>query len=261
MFFFYSKDGGIPPWIFIVVGLIGTIYFINMIIRQNEEKKSQNPVSYSSDYFLLALLHFSVRIIKADREKLLDYKLNFIEDYLLPLIGIKETHKRICEIRDAEIKDINIYTKRGGEFHYQANIDEKLTMMDFLITLAAIVGKISNSEMATLRLIVDEIGISKRYFDFEIFESEYYNTLFEDTNTYSSEKIHSEYNISDDYKMFEIDSSATNLEVKKAYHDQIAKHHPDKVSHLGEHLKKFANEYCAKLNEAYERIKKERGMI
>ena len=36
------------------------------------------------------------------------------------------------------------------------------------------------------------------------------------------------------------------------------KFHPDKVSHLGEDFRKVANEKFKKVNEAYEKIKKER---
>ena len=38
------------------------------------------------------------------------------------------------------------------------------------------------------------------------------------------------------------------------------KHHPDKVNHLGEEVRKQAEEKFKLLNEAYDRIKKERNM-
>jgi DnaJ like chaperone protein len=38
------------------------------------------------------------------------------------------------------------------------------------------------------------------------------------------------------------------------------KHHPDKVNHLGDDIRKAAEERFAKLNESYERIKKARGI-
>jgi DnaJ-domain-containing protein 1 len=76
--------------------------------------------------------------------------------------------------------------------------------------------------------------------------------------TVESNSYHSSNNLENDYKVLEIDSSASNEEVKRAYYNQMANHHPDKVSHLGEHIKKFAEGHCAKVNAAYERIKKER---
>jgi len=38
------------------------------------------------------------------------------------------------------------------------------------------------------------------------------------------------------------------------------KYHPDKVAYLGEEIKAQANEKFQKFNEAYEKIKKARGM-
>jgi DnaJ like chaperone protein len=38
------------------------------------------------------------------------------------------------------------------------------------------------------------------------------------------------------------------------------KYHPDKVSQLGDEFRKSADEKIKKVNEAYEKIKKERNM-
>ena len=63
------------------------------------------------------------------------------------------------------------------------------------------------------------------------------------------------------YKILEIDPSATNDDVKKAYRKMAMKYHPDKVSHLGEDFRKTADDKFKKVNEAYEKIKKERNLI
>ena len=38
------------------------------------------------------------------------------------------------------------------------------------------------------------------------------------------------------------------------------KHHPDKVSHLGEDIKRAATEKFQKINAAYDEIKRQRGI-
>jgi DnaJ like chaperone protein len=63
------------------------------------------------------------------------------------------------------------------------------------------------------------------------------------------------------YKILEIAPSAANEEVKKAYRRMAMKYHPDKVSHLGDDFRKTADEKFKKVNEAYEKIKKERNMV
>jgi len=63
-----------------------------------------------------------------------------------------------------------------------------------------------------------------------------------------------------DYKILGLDSSATDNEVKKTYRKMAAKYHPDKVAHLGDDLKNFSDEKFKSLNDAYQNIKKERGI-
>jgi DnaJ like chaperone protein len=62
------------------------------------------------------------------------------------------------------------------------------------------------------------------------------------------------------YKVLEIDSSATDDEVKKAYRKLALKHHPDKVATLGEDIKKAAEEKFQQINNAKDIIFKARGM-
>jgi len=63
------------------------------------------------------------------------------------------------------------------------------------------------------------------------------------------------------YQVLEIDRNADNNEVKKAYRQLALKNHPDKVAYLGEEIRKRAQEKFQKINEAYESIRKERGMV
>jgi DnaJ like chaperone protein len=58
----------------------------------------------------------------------------------------------------------------------------------------------------------------------------------------------------------EIDPSASDEDVKKAYRKMAIKFHPDKVVHLGTDMQKSANEKFQQLNAAYEEIKKQRGI-
>ena len=61
------------------------------------------------------------------------------------------------------------------------------------------------------------------------------------------------------YKILEIQKSATDNQVKKAYRNLAKKHHPDKIQHLGDAYVKAAQEKFQKVQKAYERIKQERG--
>ena len=62
------------------------------------------------------------------------------------------------------------------------------------------------------------------------------------------------------YKILEINTDVTDNDVKKAYRKMAAKFHPDKVHHLGDEFQKMAEEKFKSVNDAYQQIKKERGM-
>jgi len=62
------------------------------------------------------------------------------------------------------------------------------------------------------------------------------------------------------YDVLEVTKDATDSEIKKSYRDLAKRHHPDKVAHLGEDIKRAATEKFQKINAAYEEIKKQRGI-
>ncbi len=62
------------------------------------------------------------------------------------------------------------------------------------------------------------------------------------------------------YTLLEIESSATDEEVKKAYRRLARKYHPDRVANLGPAQVKSAEDHFKKMKNAYEEVKKMRGM-
>ncbi len=62
------------------------------------------------------------------------------------------------------------------------------------------------------------------------------------------------------YKVLNIDSNATDLEIKKAYRKMANKFHPDKIAHLGEEYQEIAQEKFKSVSDAYHKIKKDRNI-
>ena len=63
-----------------------------------------------------------------------------------------------------------------------------------------------------------------------------------------------------DYAILGVAPDATDAEVRTAYRRMAQKHHPDKVAHLGPDVQRAATEKFRTINEAWERIKKARGI-
>lgn len=64
------------------------------------------------------------------------------------------------------------------------------------------------------------------------------------------------------YKILGVSSTATDEEIKKQYRHLITQYHPDKIIAKGlpEDFVEFANERIKVINDAYNKIKKERGL-
>jgi len=62
------------------------------------------------------------------------------------------------------------------------------------------------------------------------------------------------------YTILEIERTATDQEVKKAYRDMAKKYHPDRVITEDEAIRKGAEEKFKQVQLAYERIQEERGL-
>jgi DnaJ like chaperone protein len=67
--------------------------------------------------------------------------------------------------------------------------------------------------------------------------------------------------VNSDYKVLGIEANASEEEIKKAYRQMAVRYHPDKVAQMGEEYQKGAKEKFQKIQEAYENIKKSRGIV
>ena len=63
----------------------------------------------------------------------------------------------------------------------------------------------------------------------------------------------------DYYEVLGVDKGADDAAIKKAYRTLAKKYHPDKVAYLGEDVRKSAEQKLQEVNDAYEKIKKQRG--
>jgi hypothetical protein len=84
---------------------------------------------------------------------------------------------------------------------------------------------------------------------------------FEENRNNDSKKINSKNNKSipnDIYellKVFDVEYPNTDMDLlKRNYHNMLSRYHPDKVEHLGDDLKKIANQRTKEIIEAYNKV-------
>ena len=123
------------------------------------------------------------------------------------------------------------------------NYSSKLELIHLLFTIAYADGEVVTSELAVIQRVANIFRISQ--LDFESLKAPYSKAVDRDWA----------------YKSLEIEPSATDEQIKKAYRTMAKKYHPDLVNDLGEEVKKSATEKFRSINEAYETLKKQRGFV
>lgn len=187
--------------------------------------------------FMVSLLVLIAEVMKADG-KVLKSELDYVKNYMVQAFGPSAAREALMLLRDilkqnVPLKDVCHQIRDNMDY------SSRLQVLHFLFGIANADGVVSKSEVDLIAKIATDLGISTK--DYDSIRS----MFIDSTEAY--------------YKVLEIEPSASVDEIKKAYRAMAIKHHPDKVGHLGEDIRKAAEEKFKKVNEAYEKIKKERG--
>ena len=153
--------------------------------------------------------------------------------------GIEATREAMQMIKELSTRDIPV-DDVCQQIRFQMPEASKVQLLYFLFGIAKADGTVSTAEIGLLENISNRLGID--HVTFMSVKSMYYD------------------DIESAYQVLGIDSSASNEEIKKAYRKIAMENHPDKVGHLGEDIRKAAEEKFSRINVAYEKIKKQRGM-
>ena len=186
--------------------------------------------------FLMSLLVLASAVIKADG-RTSDEEIANIRAFFARNFGPNAADEGERIIREVIKKDFNL-DEVCAQVRSSMDYSQRLQLYYFLVSLGACDG-LHKKEIEVLERIARGIGISQREADSAMAQFK--------PNTDSS------------YKILEIEPTATDDEVRKAYRKMAVKYHPDKVATLGEDVQKAAEEKFKAVAQAYEAIRKERG--
>lgn len=212
------------------------------LLKWDEPAGNPNPRSRprtTSGDFEASLLILTAAVMKADNS-VKKSELEFVRRFLIGQFGEAKAKEQLLILREILKRPIEI---RQVALQIRTYMDHssRLQLLHYLFQLANADKHMHGNEIDMLTRIASYLGISKK--DFSSIKA-----MFVVQN---SESV---------YQILEISKSATDDEVKKAYRKMAVKYHPDKVSHLGPEHQNAAKEKFQKLTEAYEQIKKERGI-
>lgn len=188
--------------------------------------------------FAVSLLVLLAAVMKADG-RVMQSELNYVKSFLNQKFGTASANEALRMLRhllkqNIPLKDICYQIKS------QLDYPSRLELVHLLYGLASADALISEPE----RRVIDEISW---YLGITSADQQSIKSMF----VKSSESV---------YKILGLDANASDEEVKKAYRTLAKEYHPDKVSYLGDDIKKSAEEKFKKINDAYESIKNQRGI-
>jgi len=226
-------------WAFLgpIGGIVG--FALGSLLETQEFSKTTGYSATTSGSFAVSLLVLVAAVMKADG-KVLRSELDYVKKYFVQSFGEESASEALKMLRDILSQNIPL---QAVSLQIKENLDysSRLQLLHFLMGVSNADGQIAKSELIAIESISNYMGISAK--DFESIKS----MFIQETDS--------------SYKILEIEKTATDEEVKKAFRKMAVKYHPDKVGHLGEDFQKAANEKFQNVNLAYEKIKKERNMI
>ena len=191
--------------------------------------------------FNVTLLVLSAAVMKADGN-VKKSELDYVKRFFLQNFGQERAENYIKMLRDILDQEYNIYDVSRQVGRYM-DYSSRLQLLHYLFGIAAADGDVSNLELGVIQTISRSMGVVDA--DYQSIKAMFVR----------------EVNASDNaYKILGVDPSASDEEVKKAYREMAKKNHPDLVSNLGEEVRVAAEKKFQEINQAYEIIKKQRGM-
>ncbi len=213
---------------------------------------NQRPFEEDRNSFLFSMLVLSSYIIKADG-KIMHSEMNCVRNFLRNNFG----EQAVRQGEDILLKLFEMQKQQGAttfketirkscvEISFHMNIGQRLQLLDYLIIIAKVDGTVSPEEVYALKEVATYLGLSAQDVDSML-----------NMEASSNQQI----GLDEAYKILGISPNATNDEVKAAYRKMALKHHPDRVSSLGDDVREAAEKKFQEINNAKERIYKARGL-
>ena len=202
-------------------------------------KQPGTSAATRSGDFEVSLLVLAAVVIKADgiSDK---RELDFVRRTFISMYG-EDRAKKAFKLFKGIIQKNNISARQVCmQIREHMPHASRLQLLHFLFGVAKADGSVTEIELNKINSIAGYLYINQH--DFDSIKAMFYNE------------------VNSSYKILEIEKSATDSEVKKAYRKMVKKYHPDKLRGLGPEHINGAEEKFRQVQKAYEQIQKERGI-
>jgi DnaJ like chaperone protein len=188
--------------------------------------------------FNLNLLALTAIVMRSDGQATRS-ELDYVRNFFIRQFGVEKTRENLLILRDMLKQNIQLETiclPLSQNMAYNSRVQ----LLHYLFGIAHADNSFSIEEQNLLNRIAQLLGIGT--VDFRSVAA-----MYVPANSDAA------------YEILGIASNSTDEEIKKAYRQMALRFHPDKVSHLGEDVRRSAEEKFKKIQAAYEDLKKIRG--
>lgn len=232
------------------LGLIAGIAFGNLFDsagRPRGERLSGSPIDQTQMVFFVGAFSMLAKMVTSDGSMVSQERAK-VEEFITKDLRLSGQERQAAiNVFNAALTSRGTFEEFALQFYQNFASERSILelLMDVLVRVAAADGTISSPEMSLLDSAAKTFRIPA-------------SLLASIINRYSSGAAAP----SKAYSVLQITPEATDEDVKKAYRKLSIEFHPDTIASKGlpEEFTRFATEKFRAIQDAYESIKKERGM-
>ncbi len=225
--------------------VVGGFKYVQTYAKDHADNVIRNYTVQRNE-FELCLLILAAEVMRSKGKKVEEEK-QYVREFYVRNFGEEHIESRMKLLSVILEKEFSV-RKVALQIKKIKSHATRLQLVHFMFAIAEADGHISQDEVNVIQLISSHLGISTK--DFKSIHA-----------MFIGGKVLASVDMKYYYTILEVDPKATDNEVKKAYRRMAKKYHPDRVSQVGEDVQKAAKVKFQKLQQAYEMVKKERGLI
>ena len=230
-------------------GIIGLLFsgvvqqLLTAVFKQNQHNENLQIFVKNTDAFTLNLLVLSAAVVKADAS-VQACELDFVNRFFIRNYGAQYASERMVVFCSLLKKEVPI-EKICVEIRQSMDYGSCVRLMNLLAQLALSDGVMASEERLVLEKIANILGLLQQ----------------DACDILGNNPAIAQKYVPPAYTRLGITPTATNQDIKRAYRQLANETHPDKFNHLSENVRQEAEVKFRNLQEAYQKIKRERLMV
>ena len=240
--------------------LLGSLFENMSVTTSGDSEPVFSSVTRTGGDFSQSFLVLTAAVLKADGTVTRN-ELEFVKELYKQNFGVDKTKADMLVLRDILQGEIIRWENACLSIRQNMIQTERVKLIHYLFGIAKADGNITQNELNIIKNI--SLNINLTQWDFEHIKTKFtetYNREYWEEYTGSSRQQTTYYKREDHYKTLGLEIKATDEVIKTTYRKLARQHHPDKHATKSPEETKAAEEKFKKIQQAYNEIKKERGL-